>query len=168
MDRGYEIEKVHGIDVERLAQVRGGIERRQFGLRRDVIEFFLHHLLYAGVTHSLSGSLHVRRAKQGAPSTHPIRGDEPRALRRLQREQDPKSPFVFTSGRGAPFSTAGVARVTERAGAVAKLGLKAHPPMLQHACGYALANKGYDTRALQAYLGHCNIQHTVRYTELAA
>jgi site-specific recombinase XerD len=39
--------------------------------------------------------------------------------------------------------------------------------MLRHACGYALANKGHDTRALQAYLGHRNIQHTVRYTELS-
>jgi site-specific recombinase XerD len=53
-----------------------------------------------------------------------------------------------------------------RAGAEARLGFKAHPHMLRHACGYALANKGHDTRALQAYLGHRNIQHTVRYTEL--
>ena len=44
---------------------------------------------------------------------------------------------------------------------------KAHPHMLRHACGFALANKGHDTRALQAYLGHRNIQHTVRYTELS-
>jgi len=48
-----------------------------------------------------------------------------------------------------------------------KLAFKAHPHMLRHACGYALANKGHDTRALQAYLGHRNIQHTVRYTELS-
>jgi len=53
------------------------------------------------------------------------------------------------------------------AGETAKLGFKAHPHMLRHACGYALANKGHDTRALQAYLGHKNIQHTVRYSELA-
>jgi type 1 fimbriae regulatory protein FimB/type 1 fimbriae regulatory protein FimE len=111
--------------------------------------------------------LHVRRVKQGTPSTHPIVGDELRALRRLQREQEPKSPFVFTSERGAPFGTAGFARMVERAGVQAKLGFKAHPHMLRHACGYALANKGHDTRALQAYLGHKNIQHTVRYTELA-
>jgi integrase len=114
-----------------------------------------------------TATLHVRRAKQGTPSTHPILGDELRALRRLQREQDPKSAFIFTSERGAPFSTGGFARMVERAGAVAKLGIKAHPHMLRHACGYALANKGHDTRALQAYLGHKNIQHTVRYTELA-
>ena len=66
-----------------------------------------------------------------------------------------------------PFSTAGFARMIERAGAEARLGFKAHPHMLRHACGYALANKGHDTRALQAYLGHRNIQHTVRYTELS-
>jgi len=114
-----------------------------------------------------SATLHVRRVKKGTPSTHPIPGDELRALRRLQREQVPKSPFVFTSERGAPFTTAGFARMVERAGTEAKLGFKAHPHMLRHACGYALANKGHDTRALQAYLGHRNIQHTVRYTELS-
>ena len=111
---------------------------------------------------------HVRRVKQGTPSTHSILGDELRALRQLQREQEPKSPFVFTSERGAPFSTAGFARMVERAGRKAKLAFKAHPHMLRHACGYALANAGQDTRALQAYLGHKNIQHTVRYTELAS
>jgi type 1 fimbriae regulatory protein FimB/type 1 fimbriae regulatory protein FimE len=111
--------------------------------------------------------LHVRRVKRGTPATHPIRGDEMRALRKLQREQDPKSPFVFTSERGAPFTTAGFARMVERAGAEAKLSFKAHPHMLRHACGFKLANDGHDTRALQAYLGHRNIMHTVRYTELA-
>jgi type 1 fimbriae regulatory protein FimB/type 1 fimbriae regulatory protein FimE len=100
-----------------------------------------------------AATLHVRRVKQGTPSTHPIPGDELRALRRLLREQEPKSPFVFTSERGSPFTTAGFARLVERAGA--------------SACGFTLANKGHDTRALQAYLGHRNIQHTVRYTELA-
>jgi len=114
-----------------------------------------------------AGTMAVRRAKKGSPNTHPIRGDELRALRRLAREQDPKSPFVFTSERGATFATAGFARMVERAGEAADLGFKAHPHMLRHACGFALANKGHDTRALQAYLGHKNIQHTVRYTELA-
>jgi integrase len=114
-----------------------------------------------------TATLHVRRVKSGAPSVHPIVGDELRALRRLQREQEPKPPFVFTSERGAPFTTAGFARMIERAGVEAKFGFKGHPHMLRHACGYALANRGHDTRALQAYLGHRNIQHTVRYTELS-
>jgi site-specific recombinase XerD len=114
-----------------------------------------------------TATLHVRRAKKGSPSAHPIIGDELRALRRLKREQELKSAFVFTSERGAPFSTAGFARMIERAGREAKFAFKAHPHMLRHACGYALANKGHDTRALQAYLGHRNIQHTVKYTELS-
>ena len=114
-----------------------------------------------------TATLHVRRVKRGTASSHPILGDELRALRRLQREQEPKSPFVFTSERGSPFTTAGFARMVERASAEAKLGFKAHPHMLRHACGYTLANRGHDTRALQAYLGHRNIQHTVRYTELS-
>ena len=74
-----------------------------------------------------TATLHVRRVKKGTPSTHPILGDELRALRRLQREQAPKSPFVFTSERGAPFTTAGFARMVERAGSEAKLGLRPTP-----------------------------------------
>jgi len=138
-----------------LAAYRHGLRASELtDLRWDQIDF-------------ASATLHVRRVKQGTPSTHPILGDELRALRRLQREQQPRSPFVFTSERGTPFTTAGFARMIERMGAEAKLGFKAHPHMLRHACGYALANKGHDTRALQAYLGHRNIQHTVRYTELS-
>jgi site-specific recombinase XerD len=137
-----------------LVAYRHGLRASELvDLRWDQIEF-------------RTATLHVRRVKQGTPSTHPILGDELRALRRLQREQQPKSPFVFTSERGAPFSPAGFARMIERAGIEAKLGFKAHPHMLRHACGYKLANDGHDTRALQAYLGHKNIQHTVRYTEL--
>jgi type 1 fimbriae regulatory protein FimB/type 1 fimbriae regulatory protein FimE len=56
----------------------------------------------------------------------------------------------------------------ERAGVIAGIGLKVHPHMLRHACGYALANAGHDTRSLQTYPGYSNIQHTVRYTELTS
>jgi integrase len=114
-----------------------------------------------------TANLHVRRIKRGAPATHPILGDELRLLRRLQREQNPKSPFVFTSMRGSPISTAGFAAMVERAGIQAKFEFKVHPHMLRHATGFALANAGHDTRSIQAYLGHKNIQHTVRYTELS-
>jgi integrase len=113
-----------------------------------------------------AATIAVRRVKKGTASTHPLRGNELRALRRLQRES-PGGPFLFVSERGAPFSTAGFAKMIQRAGEAAGLDFKAHPHMLRHACGYALANAGHDTRALQAYLGHRNIQHTVRYTELA-
>ena len=112
-------------------------------------------------------ALHVRRAKNGTPSTHPLTGREMRALRRLQREA-PTSPFMFVSERGAPFTTAGFARMLERAAVSARLDIKVHPHMLRHACGFALANRGHDTRGLQAYLGHRYIQHAVRYSELSS
>ena len=110
--------------------------------------------------------LHVRRVKNGTPSTHPLLGDEMRALRRLQRESL-ASPFVFVSERGSPFTTAGFARLIERAAGGAGLELKVHPHMLRHACGYALANKGHDTRAIQGWLGHRSITSTAVYTALA-
>jgi site-specific recombinase XerD len=66
----------------------------------------------------------------------------------------------------APFTVSGFAKLVERAGIEAKLPFKTHPHMLRHATGYALANRGVDTRSLQAYLGHRSIQSTVRYTEL--
>ena len=97
-----------------------------------------------------SANLHVRRVEQGAPATHPIQGDELRALRRLQREQDPVSPFVFTSERGSPFTTSGFAPWWNELDETAELGLKVHPHMLRHAWGFALANAGHDTRALRS------------------
>jgi integrase len=112
-----------------------------------------------------SGTIYIRRAKGGTPATHPLLGDELRALRALKRES--KSPYIFVSERGAPFSVIGFRALVKRAGVSAKLPFQVHPHQLRHACGYALANKGHDTRALQAYLGHKNIQHTVRYTELS-
>ena len=131
------------------------------GLRAsELVDLRWEQIDYAG------SRLHVRRAKRGTPATHPLAGVELRALRRLQREA-PQSEFVFVSERGAPFSTAGFAKLIERAGTEAGYKFKAHPHMLRHACGYALANAGHDTRSLQAYLGHKNIQHTVRYTELS-
>jgi site-specific recombinase XerD len=115
---------------------------------------------------SAAMALHVRRVKNGTPATHPLTGRELRALRRHQRE-GAKSPFVFVSERGAPLSAPGFSRMVERTAICAKLGIKAHAHMLRHACGYKLANDGHDTRSLQAYLGHKNIQNTTRYTALA-
>jgi integrase len=109
--------------------------------------------------------LHVRRVKNGTPSTHPLSGRELRALRRLQRHSS--SPFMFINERGAPFTVSGFQKLVARAGEAAGLGFPVHPHMLRHACGFKLANDGVDTRALQAYLGHRSIQHTVRYTELS-
>jgi integrase len=115
-------------------------------LRWDQIDF----------THS---TMHVRRAKGGKPSAHPLQGDVMRALRRL-RKDDPHGEFVFVSERKSPFSTAGFAKMIERLGVEAGFAFKVHPHI-------KLANDGKDTRSIQDYLGHQNIRHTVRYTELS-
>jgi integrase len=107
--------------------------------------------------------LHVRRVKQGSPATHPMTGRELRTLQRLLREQRPGSPFVFMTERATPFSRRGFQARLDRAAKVAGFEMKIHPHMLRHACGFKLANEGVDTRTIQAYLGHRNIWHTVRY-----
>ena len=110
--------------------------------------------------------LHVRRVKNGMPSTHPLTGKELRELRKHQRES-PTSPFMFVSERGTPLTAPGFSRMVERASIAADLGIKVHAHMLRHATGFKLANDGHDTRSIQAYMGHANIANTARYTALA-
>ena len=114
-----------------------------------------------------AGKIHVRRVKNSAPSTHILDGKEIRALRRLQREQEPGCQFVFTSERGSPFTTAGFRKMLARLGETTKIGFPIHPHMLRHATGFKLANDGVDTRAIQDYLGHKSIANTVRYSRLS-
>jgi len=113
-----------------------------------------------------AGLLHVARLKNGIASTHPIRGPELRALRELRR-QYPDSPYVFVTERGGPLTPATFRKLLARAGELARVPFPIHPHMLRHSTGYKLANDGQDTRAIQHYLGHRNITHTVRYTELS-
>src|SRR6516164_3120455 len=107
-----------------------------------------------------TATLHLRRTKNGTMGTHPLLGDELRALRVLKRQA--KSPFIFVSERGAPFTASGLQKLVERAGIATKIPFKVRPHMLRHATGYVLANKGTDTRTLQSYLRHRSIQSTVR------
>ena len=114
-----------------------------------------------------AGTIHVQRVKKGTPSVQPLYGDEIRSLRKLQRDY-PLSPYVFQSSRRGPLAHDTVGEIVERAGELAGLSIPVHAHMLRHGTGYYLANRGIDTRTIQSYLGHNNIQHTVRYTELAA
>ena len=113
------------------------------------------------------GLLHVRRRKNGLPSTHPLHGPENRALRKMAREY-PETPYVFVTERKGPLTDSAFRKIVARAGEVAGLAFPVHPHMLRHSTGFKLANDGQDTRAIQQYLGHKNIQHTVRYTELSS
>jgi len=118
-----------------------------------------------------ANTLHVNRLKNGSPSTHPIRGPEIRLLRAWQREQAelPKQAgnYIFTNERGGPMTRINVHHIVSGAAQAAGIEFAVHAHMLRHATGFYLANAGQDTRAIQLYLGHKNIQHTVRYTELS-
>jgi integrase len=113
------------------------------------------------------GLFHVRRVKNGVSSTHPLTGVEIRALRKLKRLAG-ESVYVFLSERKGPLTDSSVRKMLAQAGERAELGFPVHPHQLRHGCGYKLANDKQDTRAIQLFLGHRNIQHTVKYTELAA
>ncbi len=113
----------------------------------------------------------VRRIK-GSLSTHqPIEGDELRAIRAWLREREnyptADSNYLFLSERG-PLTRQAVNYLVTEIGKRAELNCEINPHMIRHSTGYYLANKGYDTRLIQDYLGHKNIAHTVRYTRTAA
>ena len=111
--------------------------------------------------------LHVSRLKQGLSTTQPLRSDELRAIKAWLKERERMKPVgksFFISERRGPLNRRTVWLAIRRYGERAGLSLPTHPHMLRHACGYALANQGADTRLIQDYLGHRNIQHTVRYT----
>ncbi|MDA9272127.1 tyrosine-type recombinase/integrase [bacterium] len=113
------------------------------------------------------GLLYVVRLKNGLASHHPLFGPELRALRQLQRDY-PDTDYIFMSERLSPMTTDTFRKIVARAGELTKIGMPIHPHMLRHSTGFKLANDGRDTRSIQYYLGHKNIQHTVRYTEIAA
>jgi len=132
----------HGLRVSELV-----------GLRREQVDL-------------QQGLLHVHRRKSGLASTHPLRGPELRALRKVLRDY-PETAYVFVSERRAPMTAATFRKLLARAGDVARVGMPIHPHMLRHSTGFKLANDGQDTRAIQHYLGHKNIQYTTLYTQLA-
>lgn len=113
-----------------------------------------------------AGNIYLDRIKNGIPGTHPMRSKEIRALRKIHKDK-PHSRYIFISERGAPLTPRTVQHIVRRAGVKARLDVTVHPHMLRHGCGYRLANMGVDTRAIQAYLGHRNIQNTTKYTELS-
>jgi len=116
--------------------------------------------------------LHVRRLKNGLSTTHPLRIDEVLAcqkwlaLRPYLAVDRPDEQSFFLSQKGGQLRRGSVWRIVRRYGKAAQLPLAIHPHKLRHACGYALADRGADTRLIQDYLGHRNIQNTVGYTTI--
>jgi type 1 fimbriae regulatory protein FimB len=109
----------------------------------------------------------VRRLKRGLHVEHPIAGDELRAIKRYLAIRVDALPWLFISERGQPLTRQSVNYLV--GAAAARAGLPpVHPHMLRHSCGFSLANRGYDLRLIQDYLGHRDPKHTVRYTRVSA
>jgi type 1 fimbriae regulatory protein FimB len=171
--RDDERRHLTGLEVEKLlAAVKGA--RHEARDRCLILLMFRHGLRVSeavGLKLSdvdLEGrSLHVKRLKRGLSTTHPLRGDELRVLKAWLTERQrmkPDGKALFVSERRQPLSRKTAWVIIRDYEEEAGLAVASHPHMLRHACGYALADQGADTRLIQDYLGHRNIQHTVRYT----
>jgi len=162
---GHEVEKL-------LAATKGA--RNEARDRCLLLLMFRHGLrvseacgLVLSQVDTESRILHVIRLKGGLSTTQPLRGEELRAIKAwlaVRTKMKPDTDSFFVSERRGPLSRKTVFVLIRKYGEVAGLPLAVHPHMLRHACGFALADQGADTRLIQDYLGHRNIQHTVRYT----
>lgn len=168
-----EREYIYPHEVETLIQVARKVGRHGLRDATMIMLMFRHGLrttelvtLKWSQVDLKSGYINIVRVKNGNPSRHPLRSSELRSLRQIERDY-PDTQYVFISEWKAPLSTRSIRQIVARAGAVAGLPFPVHPHQLRHACGYYLASKGHDTRAIQDYLGHKNIHHTVRYTQLS-
>jgi type 1 fimbriae regulatory protein FimB len=162
-----------GTEVERLLAATKGsrLEARD----RCLLLLMFRHGLRVSEACSLkldqvdveSRVLHVARLKKGLSTTHPLRTDELRVIKAWLAERaklKPGSKAFFVSQHRKPLNRRTAWLTIKKYGELAGLPLAAHPHMLRHACGFALADQGADTRLIQDYLGHRDIRHTVIYT----
>lgn len=156
-------------EVQQLIQAAG--ERGRHRLRdRTLLLLMFRHGLRAGEASLLKWdavmlgerSLFIARLKGSESGIHRLQLDEVEALQQLKQQYG--GHYLFVGERGQQLSTDAIEKIVKRTGEVAGLPLPVHPHMLRHSCGYYLAEQGLPTRDIQAYLGHKNIQHTVRYT----
>jgi integrase len=157
-------------EVHRLIEAAGN--RGRHPLRdRALLLLMFRHGLRAGEACRLkwdavmvdARTISITRLKRGQDGVHRLQADEIQALTQL-RQHYADSFQVFVNERRMQLTTGAIAKIIDRAGELAELPLPAHPHMLRHSCGYYLAEQGLPTRDIQEYLGHKNIQHTVRYT----
>ncbi|EPA9819914.1 tyrosine-type recombinase/integrase [Escherichia coli] len=116
----------------------------------------------------LASTLSIRRLKGGLSTIHPLSTEECHIISQWLQERlcssSADSPWLFPSRNGTHITRQRFWQIIRAYGVMAGLTVRVHPHMLRHACGFALAERGNDTRLIQDYLGHKNIRHTVRYT----
>jgi type 1 fimbriae regulatory protein FimB len=116
-------------------------------------------------------TIYVHRLKRGKSGVHPLYNGELKALSdwfKIRRTMASSFDNIFLSEQRKPLNRGTVFLIIRKVAAAAGLeDLQVHPHSLRHSAGYSLANRGADTRLIQDFLGHQNIQHTCRYTQLA-
>jgi type 1 fimbriae regulatory protein FimB len=162
-----------GIEVGKLMAATRGT-RNEARDRCLLLLMFRHGLrvseacrLTLGQVGVQSRVLHIVRLKNGLSTTQPLRGDELKAIGAWLKQRarmKPNGKTFFVSEQRKPLHRSTINLALRKYSETAALPFLAHPYMLCHACGFALADQGADTRLIQDYLGHRNIRHTVRYT----
>lgn len=115
----------------------------------------------------IGNGIHINRLKGGISGRHPLRGIEVISLNKLYKARKYITEYIFTKTDGLPISDGAMQKTITLLGVKAKLPFPIHHHMFRHSCGYFLANKGIDTRAIAEYLGHTNLKHTYRYTSIS-
>jgi type 1 fimbriae regulatory protein FimB/type 1 fimbriae regulatory protein FimE len=158
---------------EEVKKLRDAVKKNRYALRDNLIILMMYkHGLRVSELISLrwdavnfqTGMIHINRKKNGSESNQKLSGDEITLLKKLRKEVD--GAFIFVSERGETLQRFAVNQMIKKAGKKTDLGFPVHPHMLRHAAGYGLAKAKVPTRTIQGYLGHRNIQHTVKYTAL--
>ncbi len=157
-------------EVTQLIEAAGNRGRHRLRDRTLLLLMFRHGLR-AGEASQLKWdavmlderNVSITRLKGSQSGIHRLQADEIEALEQL-RERYPGNYHLFVGERDKKLTTGAIAKIMMRSGELADLPLPVHPHMLRHSCGYYLAEQGLPTRDIQEYLGHKNIQHTVRYT----
>lgn len=172
--------KIKWVTEKEVEQLIKGAKKTRYPLRNELMITMLYkHGLRESELCELrldqidldQAKLHIHRLKGSNSFSHPIPGSELRLLRRYLRFKATKSgsglPWLFVSERGNQLSRFTVIKTLDTCRIEAGITKKITPHMLRHGCGYHLANKGYDLRVIQDYLGHKNVQNTVIYTQLS-
>lgn len=161
-------------EVDRLRRAAGSLGRHRDRDAAMILVGFRHGLRVSELVglrwdqvDPARKALYVRRLKGSKNGTHDLGRSELAALKRLHKLNDGRSPFVFRNERGGPLTPNAFYKLLARAGRHCEPPIQVHPHMLRHACGFHLINEGHSTRRVQDHLGHRNIAHTERYTELA-
>lgn len=143
----------------------------QHGLRNaTLILFSYRHALRVSEVAALTwedfcfedGMVYIHRAKNGISNMQPIFDDELRLLRHIQCP----TGAVFRTDRDTALTVSAIYKMIAKAGRIAGLPFPVHPHMLRHSCGFALVLKDINLRKIQKFMGHRNIQSTLRYTHL--